>query len=260
MTEVKTKAELTAAQWQYADEVVRDMRAYVEMIASDHPHDDPFTEQLGKWCVALGVLGWEVLAGTIELVRSGKRRAAFALSRALIDYALRLRYYRTNAESLKEQGGEAVSRTQAAADWNEAHEQLIDSLKDRRFDLNEFGEGEIAELYQVLDRGGDAQHESIEKMLEVYDEDNQVRDECFIERGLRSSYLRGDQTAAYAILGDASPRNFSFDAKGEMDDLNVVLTAIWFALEIMYEFRETTGRNYAINVLGRKFFDIFEIE
>jgi hypothetical protein len=268
MAELKTNPELKPQQWQFADEVSRDLRSYVEMLAEDHPHDDPFTEQLSKWCVALGVLSWEILAGTIELTRSKKRYAAFVLSRSLIDYALRLRYYRLNAEPLATEwrttrdaatGTSKAARTQAAIDWSDTHEKLIASLKEHRFDLNDFEEADTAQLFGLLERQSGARGETLRKMLEVYDEDKQVRDECFIEWSLRDAYLSGDQTAVQAILGSSDPRT-ALEGDSAMDDLNIVLTAIWFSLEIMYEFREITGRNYAINVLGRKFFDVFEID
>jgi len=58
-----------------------------------HEQDTPMAKAVWTWIVTLGTLAWDVSGSAISLLAMREFRAGKILSRALVDYGVRLEYY-----------------------------------------------------------------------------------------------------------------------------------------------------------------------
>ncbi len=109
------------------DDAARCLWDNIRLLSDDHEHD-VLEEYLYDWGIVLGVLAVEVFESVVGLLRMGKMRAANMLSRALVDYDVRLRYYVVQSWKLRKKQrsdpGFAVDvlkqQMHAARDWDNA--------------------------------------------------------------------------------------------------------------------------------------------
>jgi len=101
--EVKAQPNhITDEMYGHAAEFADDFRVNFAILQSDAAEtDDEFLGCLENWCVVLGVLAVDTFESVVELLHANKLRAAAMLTRALIDYSVRLRYYILQAEKYR---------------------------------------------------------------------------------------------------------------------------------------------------------------
>lgn len=260
---------MSTEQWAACDEVVVDMRVLAGMLLN-YDLDDPFQHLLRIWAVYLTILGWEMLESVLILTRAGKRRAAFGLSRTLIEYAARMGYYYLEAEKVagpwRDSGklGPAdmrITETPAYVDWSTASAKMRSYMKkmpdlsfitataQRRADV----EKEISETEKLAIR-------QWARMRNVAEADDDIRNELTdVEYAMRCGYLHGDQGALYEVCNMYAERRYgepSFTA--QFSDRRVVGYAAYYALKLMSAIEDAVGRQYAVTVLKQKLDRLFE--
>jgi hypothetical protein len=101
------KSHVTESMYECADEFVRDFQENfgvlgtgIQSLKTDPPKPTAeFTQALLYWCIVLGVLALDSFKSLIVLLKANRLRAAVMLSRSLIDYSVRLRYYVEQAKT-----------------------------------------------------------------------------------------------------------------------------------------------------------------
>ena len=227
---------LSERQVKLAEEVVADLHVYLGMI-TDKKGLDPFGELLRDWAAVLCVLAWEMLDSVIVLARAGRVRAAYALSRSLIDYAVRLKFY---IEDVKNKRAE-WERTGSVTPIEEA----VNATEARR-DLSPSDDGAANGLAV----------EQMSRMLPHVSPDAAFRAGIATTWSSRTAYLQADQ-AAIAEIGGA----FADAADGPFgppfSEAAVVATSMQFALMFMAFVGEASNVQYAYTKLGREFAELF---
>jgi hypothetical protein len=232
------KGHLSERQVKLAEEVVADLHVYLGII-TDKKGLDPFQELLRDWAAVLCVLAWEMLDSVIVLARAGRIRAAYALSRSLIDYAVRLKFYIEDAKIKRadwERTGAATS-IEEAANATEAR-------------------GDLGPNDEAASNAGGLAVEQMSRMLPHLNPDAAFRARIASAWSRRTAYLQADNVAIAEIGGafadaDDGPFGPMFSEAG------VVATSLQFALMFMEFVGEASTVQYAFAKLGRDFTEVF---
>jgi hypothetical protein len=205
------QAVLSLREWELAFELGRSLKIQVELAVSLPRWKSGLTEVLSVWAIALGVLGIEVYLGVLFELQAGRIRSAFILSRSLLDYAIRLHFYITQArvvESEYEAAGSPrnryrryLNRIKAYADAHTGVERWLDVTGFSEEDLDQrFSPEQRREVIRRLKRLDVAKKRSFWEMLdEVSEGDRAFRAANISEHQLRSMFAHGDQ----AVIADA---------------------------------------------------------
>ena len=84
--------DVTPAMYRYADDLIADVWTNIETLHRKALKDN-LREYLYDWAIYLGALALDVFEADVELIRMRRFRVQNLLSRSLIDYDIRLRYY-----------------------------------------------------------------------------------------------------------------------------------------------------------------------
>jgi hypothetical protein len=229
------KGRLSEPQVKLAEEIVADLHVYVGILV-EKKDLDPFQELLRDWAAVLCVLAWEMLDSVIVLARAGRIRAAYALSRSLIDYSVRLKFYVEDVKGKRAAWERAGGATPI--------EDAVNGTEARR-DLNS-NDGPDANLAV----------EQMSRMLPALSPDAAFRAGIAAAWSRRTAYLQADHMAIAEIGGafaDAADGPF-----GPMfSEAAVVATSMQFALMFMEFAGQAGGVEYAYVKLGRDFTELF---
>src|SRR5580704_6171380 len=106
---------------------------HVDLLSKNVPEDE--SESLWHWAVTLGVLAADVFESTVLLLDANHIRGGNILSRALVDYDIRLRYYivqylkwRRKYSNRKRPLSEMRDKMKAASHWDNAPFKLGSTL------------------------------------------------------------------------------------------------------------------------------------
>lgn len=126
---------LTEELLTFCDDLSECLRVNIEMLREDTGQDQ-IEAYLWDWAIVLGVLSRDVFESVVTLLDADKVRGANMISRALIDYDIRLRYYVVQCKkkrcrkkprkkfTLKNLKGQI----RAIQDWENANYKLISVL------------------------------------------------------------------------------------------------------------------------------------
>jgi hypothetical protein len=113
--------------FEHCDEIIEYLRKNIELFKTDDDANE-LDAYLRDWSIVLGVLAADTFEDVIALLRQRKVRGPNMLSRALVDYDIRLRYY--EVQSVKARRAyrknpalpldHLKSEMEAAADWENA--------------------------------------------------------------------------------------------------------------------------------------------
>ncbi len=256
---------MTCEQWALADEMVRGLRTYADMLSAAD-FTDPFEHLLGAWSLFLLVLAWEMLASIVLLTRAGNRRTAFSLVRPLIEYYVRLKFYMIDANSRAkpwrasgELGPAAtnITETQAYKDLHNTGEKLLVNMKKMPLDLEGLDEEQRKSFKQML---ADAEEYRIQRwstMLKIVEAAEPVRRNMIdAEYGFSGSYLHGDQLASFEIL-HLSAETGTPEFTSRFSERRIVTSALLLAFMLMDTIGEACGREYGCRYFGPKIHDLF---
>ncbi len=238
-------------------------------LEKDRAFPDAFTDWLAVWSVLLGALAWECYTGIIVLLKAHKVRAAFALSRTLYDYFVRLAYYREQAQptitswradprkmkSIKN----GLQRLHAWRDWFTINKKMADHLNRTKPDLSDMDPKQLADFQKAMEASvhGDLGMRSFHDMLKtVWPEDKHTQQFTYAQWLQRSAYLHGDPLTRVEMMREhVTGRNADYDLLLDASTIsqNHVLTgATVFVLGLMEQFYLITDRQYALTVLAPK--------
>jgi hypothetical protein len=241
----------------------------VELLKSDTGYDN-LNAYLYLWAIYLGVMALESFEGMMALLRAGKPRAANMLSRTLIDYNVRLRYYVIQALAsldasqldLTLQREEVLKRFHAARDWENAGPKLASILTryapedwpDENRDALLMSQAEQARTYQQ--RFSDMRaflfknEADVRELLPWLREDVEKRcKNAEVVWLVQSAFIHGDQAASTDVVATKEGKN-SFDVHRSQsyDSRKVIFfTAANHVLDIMDSFGLIRG--WALSVV-----------
>ncbi len=260
---------MSSDQWAVCDETVRDMRRLADALTG-YDLDDPFQYLLRMWATYLTILGWEMLESVLMLTRAGKLRAAFGLSRTLIEYYVRMTYYHEEAKKVAgpwrtsgELGpaGMNITETHAYRDWSTTTAKMRGYMKKMPdLDLSSLTDQERTDFERLLGQKEKVDTRKWYHMRNVAEADSQLRNDFIgVEYGLRSGYLHGDQAAYYEVCEMyADERANQPSVSGQFSEHRVVGYAAQYAVLFMSAVEEAVGRQYGVAYLGPKIARLFQ--
>ncbi len=257
---------MSHAQGAVCEEVVTDLERLRGMLATCNL-EDPLASMLRIWAVYLAVLGAEMLRATLILVRRNEVRAAFALSRTLIEYYIRIRYYKRDADQTLsgwqagELGPAGLNNTMAYRDWHNAEAKLRGYMKKMPdLDMTMLSAETRAdfELLRQNERIHTQRWNTMRDVAETIEARSKFID---VEYGLRSGYLHGDQSGGYeVVLMGAEERGGAASIVGQFSQHRVAAYAAQYAVLLMEAIGKAVGRSFAVSILGPKLAAAFSLE
>lgn len=220
---------LTDTHLEFADWFLDKFRNAIDH-ASDYPRQDPFYNCLGNWAVTLGVLATDVFSAIVELLKRGGGRPPYMLSRALLDYNVRLRYYINQSEVAKQHWKTSEHRSlknslqkmHAYQDWENASDKIWSQLKQRTApNFGNIPENLRSEIIERLKGSYRVTSRRVHYML-CKTKFNQSQD-YYVEHQFRSGFLHGDQIAIFDIIDSNAP-TFGIQLNWESGKLNDCIT------------------------------------
>lgn len=269
--------DLTVDQWSLADEVAGDLRVYITMMSrleKDGALPDAFAEWLTVWCVLLGALAWDAYTAIIVLLRAKKVRSAYALSRALYDYFVRLVHYREQARPIMEEWRadarkmknvkNGLQKVDAWRDWFTINRKMADHLRRMQPDLSDMTPDELSEFEAALEASahGDLGNRPFRDMLKsAWPDDQHAQEFTYTQWLQRSAYLHGDpltriDVLGESVVGDRAEYDLRLD-QSIISEVHVLTGATAFVLGLMEQAHQITGRHYALRVLAPKVVRMF---
>jgi hypothetical protein len=208
----------------------------------------------------------------MDLVRAGRRRAAFALGRSLLDYYLRLNFYiddtlqyrngwKYNVGELLPGSCPKLYKTIAWRDWNNMIEKMKWYLKQiSDYDLSGLDDEGKKLFEQMMTQEYEAYQTGVKKMFKKLEGTRRHVSDLHAEYGMRSGYLHGDQSAAYELFIDADERpGNAASYEGRFSEQRILGSNAQLALLFMDAIGEATGRPYAADVLSSKLVAAFGV-
>lgn len=191
----------------------------------DYKANDKPGECLRDWAIVLCVLARDVLDSSAILLKAGQLRGAHMISRALVDYDIRLRYYVVQYLYFKRQesynpGLDVITRMQAAIDWDNWSYALAENLN--HYDRSAWPKSMAESLDKKIQSDETLQGLSFADMLEFLAKNEirvrgliwQFKEDAIIRYrsmkanwGSQSTFLHGGQ----AIVSDV----IEFDSDGK---------------------------------------------
>lgn len=194
--------QITEKQFKFAAEFLDVFKSSIENLAANKP-EDTFDEYLSIWAVNLGVLAHDVFRSVTLLLKQGEVRTAYMLSRPLLDYHIRLRYYVIQSREPKEKWiannrrsiKNYLKRTDAYKDWNNAREKIFSILAKRsQQEWGDIASDDRARIEATLKAEKEVFSRRIDYMLEIAQPEK--RGDYYSHHQLQSAFLHGDQVTA----------------------------------------------------------------
>jgi hypothetical protein len=202
---------LTPPMRRLAEGVLADLGRNLEMLAAE-PAPDAAHAALARWAAHLGGLAADVFEALVVLLDAGKTRAAYVLSRALIDQHVRLRYYVVQAR----EAAYAAGAVDAVRDWDGP--RIDDSVS-----LYEPDEWSDEEQQRIGDAFGAAPpHAEQLRVWCAYLEEHEKNENAY--RWARAAWLVEE------ALGRGDP---AFAGDGAGDAPTIFFDALWYVLDLM---------------------------
>ena len=192
----------------------------IELLRGDVDHDE-LEGYLYNWGIVLGVLAADIFESVTVLLRAGKIRGANMLSRALVDYDIRLRYYVVQSWKVRRKHKTDPSiplhflleQMDAARDWDNAGFKLgsVLNLYDPQVWPPEMREAlERAMAANESEKGDTFKH----MLMFLQDQESAIRGVIPIWQGwldarygnmlagwrMQSAFLHGDQVVVSDVL------------------------------------------------------------
>lgn len=225
-------SDLQEKVFEHCDTISDYMWRNIDLLRSDTEFDE-LEAYLYDWAIVLGVLATDVFESVVVLLRAGKIRGANMLSRALVDYDVRLRYYVVQSIRLRRRhkSGPPVplqflrKQMHAARDWENADFKLANVLN--LYTPSVWPEEIRFALEERLSTGETEQNAAFSQMLEFLQENESTlrgliptwrehTEERYSKMlagwRMQSAFLHGDQVIISDVL------DFKDDVK----------TGVWF--------------------------------
>jgi len=241
------------------------LQTYVEFLdGSDF--DDLFHALLASWSMLLLTLGAEALFAIISLTKQGRRRIAYALTRTLIEYHVRLSYYAVDIEQYAKPWREGkiigpadvgLTKTEAFRDWFNMPAKMLHNLRNTPWlDLSELDKKTRKRFQKMMDTADDVRLQKWQRMLKKGIGNHKIRKTFAAEYSLTSAYLHGDQLASYEmIVGTRDTGSPIY--KSMFSEVRVVGSAMATALQLMARVGIATGRFYGYFYFDREMSRLF---
>jgi hypothetical protein len=206
----------------YGNDVANKLWENIQLTEADDSYDE-LTAYIYRWTIYLSVLALDVYESVLDLLRNNKLRAANMLTRPLIDYDVRLRYY--VVQSAKARGALArdasiklkhlCEHVDACGDWDNATFKLASIL--RLYDPADWPAEQSAPLLKILARNEKTRERHFRDMcaflekkeakrrqiMPIFSDQISERYRAIIPQWLmQSAFLHGDQAAASDVIED----------------------------------------------------------
>jgi len=247
-------SDLQKKIFEHCDTISDYMWRNIDLLRGDDEFDE-LEEYLYDWAVVLGVLAADVFESVVVLLRAGKIRGANMLSRALVDYDVRLRYYVVQSIGLRHRhkAGPTVplpllkKQMHAARDWENADFKLASILN--LYDPNMWPKEIRDALEEKLRTGETAQNAAFSQMLEFLQQNEaNIRgliptwrehaeeryDKMLAGWRMQSAFLHGDQVIISDVLDFKDNVKTGAWFKCSLAPVNVILfLAVDHILQVM---------------------------
>ena len=226
---------------------------------------DLFEEYLSARAVGLGVVALDNLSGIIVLLKANKLRSAYMLSRSLIDYHIRLRYYVLQSLEPKNRWQQSNSRSiynflkqcKAYIDWQNAQEKTFSILKDRPLDLEHLQSRGRDKFLAQLERDHEVHSREFHHMLEVAEPEDEMRRFLRSTWLFQSGYMHGDQIMLAEVLEKADNEIVvHWDSKG-VSPIHTLGEAIFYCQQILESVKLIKCWAFGLQVAWERSADVF---
>lgn len=196
---VPRRGQVAQAQLEFADWFAGVFKSAIEHVISGDAKDE-FGEYLVVWAVNLGVLALDVFESVVLLLKANKGRSAYMVSRALLDYHIRLRYYVVEGLKVREKWiakkrkhiKNYLQQMQAYQDYHNTEDKLFAIIKGRNTQTwGDISEDDKERIIEKLKAENKIHSRRVYEMLKTA-APKSVGD-YYAHHQFQSGYLHGDQ-------------------------------------------------------------------
>lgn len=261
------RGPVTQAQLDFADWFSVQFKAAIEhLIAGDAK--DEFEEYLVIWAVNLGVLALDVFEAVVLLLKANKERSAYIVSRALLDYHIRLRYYVIEAEAVRSEflatnrkhPKNYLQKMQAYQDYTNTEDKLFAIIKGRdRHEWGDISEKEQQRILRKMEKVGNIHSRRVHEMLKTA-EPKSVGD-YYSHHQFQSGYLHGDQITFVDTIKSGTVAEKNIEVNWESQRLSGHITlgdSFLWCYEMLTSIEMFRGWAYAKDAAFQKAYFAFQ--
>jgi len=202
-------ADVNKEQVEFAYSLLKALHDTIDENSGVKPQDD-FETYLVAWAIVLGVLAVDSFRAILTLLRDNQVRASYMLSRTLIDYHVRLRYYVKDARPIMDEWRKAknakilnnqIARIAAYQDFNNALTKTLAIFKQGRpLDLSKERPENRDAFEKAMEEAEMTYSRNVKYMCEQTAENKEIEGWMYTTHLLQSGYMHGDQTTRIEIL------------------------------------------------------------